>query len=665
MKKTLYSLLAVMAALTLSCQKPVETEVALEKESNLRTFKAIFPSNPVDSKVYLHEDGKTGWEIGDVITIHGKYTDQLKTITLDGVTNTISADKKTATFTVALDMTADDYGTDGYYAAYPHSAYAEYEPNKARYFNCFDNTNQLLLSGVYNGSDAFVFYNVTGALSFIVDGSSFGGFDEYMIVGNNNEIIGYSHFNTRVATGNISFYHYSTTGPQKTISATVEDDGTTPNYVFFPATEASDGATELATCADFTKGFVIYFLKEGVITHMVSTDSHVRIGRQDLLPLGDITSHVKPYTPPTKHDSSIDMEGATALDASGNANCYIVDGSDDDNASKVFTFKAYKGNSTTGVGTVASAEILWETWNNAETVTANSVIAAVDFDKQDEDYYTIVFKMPATLHAGNALIAAKDTGGNILWSWHIWVPETTVTANENHGLFTRNIMDRNLGALVPAVATSSPISIQSLGLYYQWGRKDPFMAAKDFGSSSGATVAGTAMTKASGQITLAYSIAHPTVYGIYDSGTSNNDWLTPSTNDLWGNNTNTKTIYDPCPPGYKVPARNDSETFYHTKLVDGSTHATGWAIDVTNHWFTAGDPVAVFPLAGKITKSGSYDGHAKDRAHIWTSKKADDDASGCAQYIYIESETPKSAYSWNQEKAIGGSIRCIAEAAAE
>ena len=72
-----------------------------------------------------------------------------------------------------------------------------------------------------------------------------------------------------------------------------------------------------------------------------------------------------------------------------------------------------------------------------------------------EDGY-IAFKTADTFKEGNAVIAAKDADGKILWSWHIWLtdqPEEHVY-NNNAG----TMMDRNLGATsatpgdVPAVS---------------------------------------------------------------------------------------------------------------------------------------------------------------------------------------------------------------------
>ena len=78
------------------------------------------------------------------------------------------------------------------------------------------------------------------------------------------------------------------------------------------------------------------------------------------------------------------------VDENGTANCYIVSG-----AGK-YHFSAVKGNGSEAVGTVATVD-------NAKK--AVRFTTATEFRK------------------GNALIAAKDASGKILWSWHIWMTD--------------------------------------------------------------------------------------------------------------------------------------------------------------------------------------------------------------------------------------------------
>ena len=539
--KQMYILALAAATMAFSCNKNA-AEQAPVQEPVLRTFTCTI-AEP-DTKLAIDDaNGKTTWEVGDEILIRGrwtgksgsKYYSRVVTLTSENIKDA----GKTASFEVE-EITSTSSGSrwqkgnTQLFAVYPASAVVINNGSTNWNENTpFNTTNTQLVAGyndvTVNDGNSFTMYNLCGIISFKVTGD----YDSYSFAGNNAETVGYEDYKAALYMGTTdpSLTWVSGGSAVTSISGPVTGDGSTVNYICLP-----NGAS-------FTGGFTMNFLKSGAVVKTLSTTAAVTVKRSEYRPMGDVTSYLKDYVAPSTHDSAISTTGATALDASGNANCYIVDGSVAANAEKVFTFKAYKGNSSTGVGTVAKAELLWETWNNAETVTENSVIAAVDFEKKAEnDYYTMVFKMPATLHAGNALIAAKDAGDNILWSWHIWVPETTITENSYGDIMGANLMDRNLGALIPATNTDVSVNTASFGLMYQWGRKDPFpgIAATP---KTVAKLSKNTPTKASGTISLEESIAHPTLMGY----TADKDWIDVSDDNLWQNAS--KTIYDPCPLG--------------------------------------------------------------------------------------------------------------------
>lgn len=160
---------------------------------------------------------------------------------------------------------------------------------------------------------------------------------------------------------------------------------------------------------------------------------------------------------------------------------------------------------------------------------------------------------------GNAVVAATAADGTILWSWHIWSAEEPkdVVCNEKWTL-----MDRNLGA-------TRADGEECLGLYYQWGRKDPFSAIIAFDSAAGEgwyyPCVGAEADQDNPEIhCIEYSIAHPMEY--IGATTNNANWLLePGQGWLWGHYTEEaenglwhdfpvlKTIFDPCPKGYAVP----------------------------------------------------------------------------------------------------------------
>ncbi|MBO4566328.1 MAG: hypothetical protein J5695_03785 [Bacteroidales bacterium] len=315
----------------------------------------------------------------------------------------------------------------------------------------------------------------------------------------------------------------------------------------------------------------------------------------------------------------------TNLSASATANCYIV------SAPGAYKIKAVKGNGSSSVGTVAKARIIWETVNTDVAPARYSVIESAGVDGN-----FITFKTPSVLVPGNALIAAFDASGKVLWSWHIWIPATEI-GGSTYGISSYKMMSRNLGALVDAEASSSPVDSRALGLHYQWGRKDPFPAQ---------AVAGFGMTLSGAKINDAKSIEQPTLFA-----NVNGDWNTTSNGDFWGDKSSAKTIYDPCPAGYKVPKREDATGIFRTDL----TSANGWQYNADAHWFTTGKPVAVFPLPGYFGTDGNITGFGTS-TDIWNSHHDGDVPSNAyGQYIY---EGPKSVIS-AQTKARGGSVRCV------
>ena len=233
------------------------------------------------------------------------------------------------------------------------------------------------------------------------------------------------------------------------------------------------------------------------------------------------------------------------LSSSKTANCYIV------SESGAYKFKTVKGNSTISVGTVSSAVVLWESFGTSTTPNVGDLIKSVSY----MDSY-MFFQTADTFKEGNAVIAVKDADDNILWSWHIWLtdqPQGQVYYN-NAGV----MMDRNLGA-----TSATPGDVGALGLLYQWGRKDPFLGSSSISSSTLAKSTITwpsAVSSDSSNGTIAYATANPTTF--IKSNSSNYDWYytgsSSTDNTRWTTSESNKSIYDPCPAGWRVPDGGDN-----------------------------------------------------------------------------------------------------------
>lgn len=153
------------------------------------------------------------------------------------------------------------------------------------------------------------------------------------------------------------------------------------------------------------------------------------------------------------------------------------------------------------------------------------------------------------LKEGNVIIAAYDEReGNILWTWHIWITDRPKEQGYMNGY---SVLDRNLGATHTPTSQSKALALtpalkeETYGYYYQWGRKDPMI------------LSAPAYTTSTERVTPAVAAAHPMTY--YGASSAVNDWNSSPNQHLWGyvsaGEEYVKTIYDPCPVGYRVPEK--------------------------------------------------------------------------------------------------------------
>lgn len=232
------------------------------------------------------------------------------------------------------------------------------------------------------------------------------------------------------------------------------------------------------------------------------------------------------------------------LTASGRtANCYIV------SHSGHYSFPAKKGNSSETVEGICSVDVLWESFGTDEKPKVGELVHNVAIRNG-------IISFSSSERKGNAVIAAKDKNGEILWSWHIWltdIPESQVYNNDAGVL-----MDRNLGA-----TSAIPGDVRALGLLYQWGRKDPFLngCRISYEDLYNQEIAYSTIQWPSTVVsdekygTISFSISHPTTF-IGMNG-KNHDWLYTGSENVsdisrWETIENEKGLYDPCPVGWRI-----------------------------------------------------------------------------------------------------------------
>lgn len=279
----------------------------------------------------------------------------------------------------------------------------------------------------------------------------------------------------------------------------------------------------------------------------------------------------------------------------------VVNGTPNANAYSPSNFRDYKGKAivspylhktSTEAGTPTSATVLWsEIAALTQADMAPSVTATGD---GADKVYWLEFKIPQDKIApGCVALAVKDGTGLVMWSWTLWITDYEPGAGDVRCTYNRSFagipvvvtegegqatfMPRNLGwtvsgnlsggrektwayvrlrvvdapdnvCVVAVRRPSSPatkLPYEGHGPYYQWGRKDALIPGKYSVVSSTAAV---------GLETLIQNPAsffkHDAVAGSLRGSGSYFLWNQAGTAE--DDPAPVKTIYDPCPAGYRV-----------------------------------------------------------------------------------------------------------------
>ena len=261
----------------------------------------------------------------------------------------------------------------------------------------------------------------------------------------------------------------------------------------------------------------------------------------------------------------------------GQYNGYAVDDQNKSGQGKAFVdYSGTRIDESNYKFTPFSADVVWQ---SASGVITN---AAVTPGSDGMSYVTFTVNK-TNLQQGNAVIAARNSSGTVMWSWHLWITDATLTSPYN------DFLTQNLGWVsssdsynhYPArtvqlritqtneLSDAEPVFItvnQTEGnvdidpsagscLYYQWGRKDPFRGS-DITSNS-------KLITTNGGAPLYLSIQNPSTpilyYNYYGSDTY--DWTSDHYNVLWNARYSTqqistpveKSVYDPSPYGFRAP----------------------------------------------------------------------------------------------------------------
>lgn len=411
-------------------------------------------------------------------------------------------------------------------------------------------------------------------------------------------------------------------------------------------------------------------------------------------------NHVKTYNP-----FAYEAEAPTAepLDVLQTANCYVV------SHAGTFDFDATtmgNGEPTPAVTEYAStygsaagidarrlepvtAELLWQ--------TAPGMITDVHL----ADGGRLSFTTSDPFVEGNAVVAVRDAAGKILWSWHLWLTAADLDATvQRYALSDSSLsmpdvemMDRNLGAL--SATYDGTDNTRSYGMFYQWGRKDPFvpfrtsdqhLATYDaqgmelaFGTS-----AETSLTEDAGwhivdggkigtAATVEASICYPMNFITEtNTGRACYNWLYVAAgalqpDDLWGcadplfdgSDTGSKSIYDPCPPGYRVPHR-----FVWAVLAPSAdSPLSDWYAESTvtslynGFVFHVGDMTCYYPATGFILGTTGCCSYFGNGWTVWSNSAYASDNYKAGVFV----KSLNSQLLGSQKRSYGAQVRCMKE----
>ena len=313
----------------------------------------------------------------------------------------------------------------------------------------------------------------------------------------------------------------------------------------------------------------------------------------------------------------------------------------------------------------------------------------------------VQFEVPADkIKNGNAVIAVMKNG-TVVWSWHLWFALSdalnTVTCTNFQGheyKFTQETLGwkytawsgttysapRKVRVTVEqtvangGVKQSAYITItqnpgnttrEGYSTFYQFGRKDalPGIDAIAQGSYS--------FDNTTGGHSIGYAIRHPeNMFRCAYTGTYYYDWCNATYNNLWsmgntvtGYNDNAvvKTIYDPCPAGFKMPASNAFTGFTTTgnnTFVQSEFNINGrWNYGYNfNNKISSPDAIVYFPASGWLNCDNGWLNYAGRSGLYWSAVPIGPN-NACSLALELSVVLPQ----YDEHRAYGYSVHPVAD----
>lgn len=294
------------------------------------------------------------------------------------------------------------------------------------------------------------------------------------------------------------------------------------------------------------------------------------------------------------------------------------------------------GNQTTPIvaGTSWTAEVIWQDIPSRAINFCSKSGVVKSGDTFEGKGTTPLYVKAAANVKGNVVVGIKKKGeSDYLWSWHLWLTDEPQ--------LVAGFMDRNLGAESATAADGA----KTRGLYYQFGRKDPFVGSTEIYDING-TSKSTGATIATGKVTFAKAVQTPATFYTYGSG--NTDWASPNnyTSKNWNDisESDGKTFFDPCPEGWRLPTKAEYSNFSTTTF---TWDATNSGCTYNGNWF----PAAGYRYSGDggMSNVGIY-------GNYWSASPI---SENYGYNLYFSSVNMSPAN--NFYRAYGFSVRCVQE----
>lgn len=346
---------------------------------------------------------------------------------------------------------------------------------------------------------------------------------------------------------------------------------------------------------------------------------------------------------------------------------------------------------------IDGAKIVWADEQDLVHLSASPI-------KQDGGNAYLDFEVKqADIKSGNAVVAVTKNG-TVLWSWHLWfapkdaLDKITVTNHQNKNYdFTKEALGwkpiqwsgstyssartvkvkveqtvANNGTKQEAVIniTQNPGSVKKgATTLYQFGRKDAFP-----GVDKSKLATNSHFTENAGDnMSIMNGIQHPDFY--YTGGSNWNSnygyynlWSADNTVtggwNVGNDNPVVKTVYDPSPVGFKMPANNAFTGFTANGQNEGTMNVDGTDVGQTfsnnfghNFWTSSSKKATInFPASGFRFSNGGALNDVGGSGYYWLAVP-NGLSNGCDLFFHSYNVRPLS----NDARSFGFSVRPVSE----